>query len=109
MLPPAVPTLVITGTGLRMVTVPPVPAMLNRVASVHTPMTLVMGMESELLLVPEAMVAVTTATVPAAIWFAFIPLATQVNEPAPVLQLKLLLAPVSAGPAAIVRLVTSLG
>jgi len=45
-------------------------------------MTLVSGSESELLLVPEAIVAVTTAATPALTVLEFPPVARQCTEPA---------------------------
>jgi hypothetical protein len=70
---------------------------------------LVSGRESELLLVPNAIVAVTTATTPLLMVLVFVPLATQVADPLLAAQFSVSPAAVSADPATMLREVTSVG
>jgi len=91
-----------------MAIVPPVAVMLSRVPSEYTPITLATGIESELLLVPEAIVTVATATTPLPIRLVPIPLARHFTNPLLAAQFTVSLTAVSAGPGATVKAVTSL-
>jgi hypothetical protein len=88
---------------------PPVPDTPNRVPSVNTPKELLTGKESKVLLLVEESVALTTATTPLAIGFVLPPVARQVRDPTPELQLRVLPAAVRAGPATELRETTSVG
>jgi len=106
--PLAVVALVITGAGLVRLIVAPVAVMVSRVAPGTAPIALLIGIESEVLLVAEVIVAVTTATTPLPSVVEFIPLATHVTDPVLEAQVSVLFAAVSADPAVILREVTSL-
>lgn len=82
--------------------------MLTEVPSGKAPITLLIGIESRLLPLVGERVAVTTATTPLLIVLAFMPVAKQVRDPVPELQLSVLLVP-SASPATAVRELMSLG
>jgi hypothetical protein len=71
-------------------------------------MTLLVAIESALLLVPAAIVAVTTATTPLLMVLEFMPVARQFTNPAPETQVSVSLTAVSAGPATILKEVMSL-
>ena len=88
---------------------PPVPEMLASPPSGRTPITLLIGIESRLLLLVAATVAVTTATTPLPMVLASMPVARQVRDPVLELQFSVLLAPVNAAPATAVRELISLG
>lgn len=89
--------------------VPPVPETLSEVPLAKAPIVLLIGIESRLLLLVGESVAVTTATTPLPIVLAFMPLARQITDPVPALQLIVLPAPVRAGPAVVLREMMSLG
>src|SRR5579871_289741 len=99
----------IVGTGLFTVMVPPAPATVTELPFPKAPITLLIGMESSVFTLEGFSVAVTTATTPLPIAVAFIPLARHITEPVPALQLSVLPAAVSADPADIVRELMSLG
>ena len=88
---------------------PPVPETLSEVPSPKAPITLLIGIESRLLLLVGERVAVTTATTPLLILVAFMPLARHMTDPVLELQLSVLPAPVRAGPAIVLRELMSLG
>jgi hypothetical protein len=71
-------------------------------------MTLLIAIESAVLLVPAAIVAVTTATAPLPMVLVFMPVARQFTNPTPAVQLSVSLTAVSAGPGTILREVMSL-
>ncbi len=78
---------------------PPVPETLLRLPSDKTPITLLNGKESRLLLLVEEVVAETTATTPLAMMLVFMPVARQVSDPLAELQFSVLPAAVNTGPA----------
>ena len=85
----------------------PVPDTVVEVPSAMTPTGFLIDRGTDALLVNDARVTVTTATTPVLIGLAFRPTARQVEDPLIVLQLSVLLAAVSAGPAAILTEATS--
>jgi hypothetical protein len=89
---------VVVTVGVVTVIVPPVPVTEAVVPSDRLPITLLSGIENEL--VPDESARFRTATVPVPIEAAFIPDARQVTVPAPGLQLSVLPADVRADPAA---------
>jgi hypothetical protein len=100
--------LVITGGGLSRVINPPAPVRLSAVAFGVAPNVLEIKMLAEPSLVPEAIVAVTTATTPLLIVFGLVALPTQVTNPDPGEQLSDLPADINAVPAEILSDVMSL-
>ena len=111
--PPAVALVgarfVVAGRGLANVMVPPVPVNIAAVPSAYAPSEFVIGTESKVLLVPEASVAVTTATTPLPIVLESMLDVRHVTEPVLGAQLSVLLAAVSTGPGVILNDVISLG
>ncbi len=99
------------GTGFDCVTVivPPAPETLSDVPSAAAPIVLLIAIESRVLLLAALRFAVTTATTPLLMAFAFIPLARQITDPVPALQLRVLPALVRADPAAVLSELMSLG
>ena len=87
---------------LRTVIVPPVPETASMIPFGKTPRRLLSDSVSRLLLLVEASVTLTTATTPLLMALAFRPVATQVNDPTPGLQLSDFPAAVNTGPAAAV-------
>jgi hypothetical protein len=85
---------------------PPDPVIFASIPLPMVPKTPLMGRESSVAVLLGDRVAVTTATTPLLIAVAFIPDATQINAPAPELQLKLFPAAVNAEPAVAVSDVT---
>ena len=100
--------LVITGAAFSRVIVPPLAVMVSDEAFEDAPIALLTDIESDVLAVPAAIVAVTMATRPLLIVLEFIPLAIQVTNPVPEAQVSVLLAEVSAAPAVTLREVISL-
>ncbi len=77
---------------------PPVPDTATFVLSPSVPITPLIGIVSRVLLLVGERLAVTTATTPLAIVFAFMPLARHITAPALALQFSVLPAAASAGP-----------
>ena len=100
----------VTGGGCqpRTVTAPPVPETAAEVPSAKTPTVLAIEMGTEELLVDEARVTVTTATVPLPIVLEFMPATRQVVDPLVALQLSVLPGAVRADPAVRLMAATSL-
>ena len=69
---------------------------------------MLIAIESAVLLVPEATVAVTTATTPLLMVLVFVPVARQFTNPAAAEQVSVSLTAVSTGPATILKAVMSL-
>ena len=88
------------------VTVPPDPVMSASVPFANVPNTLLMASESDVTLLLEDSVAVTTATTPLPIAVAFAPEARQIRVPTPELQFRFFPAAVRAVPVAAVSDVT---
>jgi hypothetical protein len=86
--------------------VPPDPVILASVPFASVPNTFVMESVSEVALLLDESVAVTTATTPLPIAVAFAPEATQTRAPTPLLQLRFFPAAESTDPALAVRDVT---
>jgi len=86
--------------------VPLDPVMSASVPFANVPNTLLMGSESDVTLLLEDSVAVTTATTPLPIAVAFAPEARQINVPTPELQLRFFPVAVSADPVLAVSNVT---
>lgn len=72
------------------------------------PTVLLRARESRLLVLAGERAAVTTATTPLPMVLAFMPVARQLTTPAPELQLSVLPAAVSAGPAVVLSVVMAL-
>jgi len=86
---------------------PPVPVMFASVPSGSVPITLLIGKESTLALLPGDRTAVIVASTPLPTAVAFAPNATHTNVPIPELQLKYFPAAVSTGPATALTVATS--
>ena len=79
---------------------PPVAVTAVTVALEEAPIALLTEIDAEVLLVPAAVCAVTTATTPLLMVLEFMPLTTQLTVPVPEAQVRVLLADVTAAPAA---------